>query len=116
MLSFEQRPEATEVRGCESDVGACVPQRPFERTEEARQVMHARPREQFGKNREQRTVDAQICPVLALTQRAQERRRLAGPKRHPQRVGRLDPRSGLLGGELGWHGAEYTGAPERNYW
>ena len=86
-LPLEQRPEAAEVRGREPDVGAGVPQRPLERAEEARQVVHAGPREQFGADREQRAVDAQIRPVLALAERAQERRRLAGPERHPQRVG-----------------------------
>ncbi len=102
---FEQRPEAAEVRGREIDVGAGGPQRPLERTEETRQVMHARPREQFSKNREQRTVDAQICPVLALAERTQKRRRLAGAERHPQGVDGRQASGGLLGGQLLWHGA-----------
>ena len=78
--------------------------------------MNAGPREQFGKNREQRAVDAQIRPVLALAERAQERRRLAGAERHTQRVDGLQPCGGLLGGQLLGHGAEYTGAREQNCW
>ena len=105
-LSFEQRPEAPEVRGREPDVGAAVSQRPLERTEEARQVRDAGPGEQLGEDREQRTVDTQICPVLALAERAQEGRRLAGAERHAQRVVGLQAGGGLLGGELLGHGAE----------
>ena len=56
-------------------------------------------------DREQRAVDAQIGPVLALAERAHERGRLAGAERHPQRVGGLKARGGLLGGELLGHGA-----------
>ena len=67
--------------------------------------MHAGPREQLGQDGEQRSVDAQIGPVLARAERAQERRRLSGAERHTQRVGGLEPRGGLLGGELLWHGA-----------
>jgi hypothetical protein len=67
--------------------------------------MNAGPREQFGADREQRAVDAQICPVLALAERAHERRRLAGAQRHTQRVVGLESCGGLLGGQLLGHGA-----------
>jgi hypothetical protein len=67
--------------------------------------MNAGPREQFGADREQRAVDAQICPVLALAECTHERRRLAGAERHTQRVVGLQPCGGLLGGELFGHGA-----------
>ena len=69
--------------------------------------MNALPREKFGADREQCAVDAQIGPIVALTQRAHEGRRLAGSERHPQRVGGLDPCGGLLGGQLFGHGAGY---------
>ncbi len=104
-LSFEQWPKAAEVRGDEPDVGAAVAQRPLERTEEARQVVDAVAREQFGEYRDQRAVDAQIGPVIAFAECAHERGRLAGAQGHPQRVGGLKARGGLLGGELLGHGA-----------
>ena len=63
-----------------------IPQRPLERTVEAGKVMDAGTREQFGADREQRTVDAQIRPVLALAERTQERGGLAGPEWHSQSV------------------------------
>jgi hypothetical protein len=45
-------------------------------TEEARQVVNAVAREQFGTHRKQGTKDAQIGPVLTLAERPQERGRL----------------------------------------
>ena len=97
---FEQRPEAPEVRGRELDVGAGCQQRPLERTEEARQVVHAGPREQFGADREQRAVHPKVGPVLALAERTQERGRLAGAERDAQRVVGCQACGGLLGGQL----------------
>jgi hypothetical protein len=101
--ALEQWSEAAKVRGRELDVGTHVPQRPLERTVEARQVVHTGSREQFGADREQRAVHAQIHPVLALAEGAHERRRLAGAERHPQPVGGVEPRGGLLGSQLLWH-------------
>ena len=91
-LSLEQRAEAPEVRWREPDVGAGIPQRTLERSEEARQIVDARAREQFRADREKRAVDAQIRPVLPLAQRAQERGRLAWAERHPHGVRGLEPR------------------------
>ena len=45
---------------------------------------------------EQRAVDAQVLPVVALAERLQERGRLAGAERDPERVGRLEQGGGLL--------------------
>ncbi len=82
--------------------------RPLERTVEAGQVVHAVPREQFGAHREQRAVDAQIRPVLALAERAKERGGLAGTEGHAQRVFGVEPRGGLLGAQfLGHCGGSY---------
>ncbi len=111
-LPFEQRTEASEVRRREADVGSGIPKRTLERSEEARRVVDVRSREQFGTDREQRAVDAQIRPVIALAKHAQERGRLSWAERHPQGVRGLEPRGGLLDGELGWHAATH---PRRDF-
>jgi hypothetical protein len=115
-LPLEQRAEAPEVRGREPDVGARIPQRPLQRTEETREIVNALAREQFGENREQRAVDPQIRPVLPLAQRAQERGRLAGTQRNPQGVGGLEQGGGLLGGELLRHGVTLSSPATRARW
>ena len=50
-----------------------------------------------GADQQQGAVDAKVLPVVALAQRREKRRRLAGAERHPEGVGRLQAR-GRLGG------------------
>ena len=100
-LLREQRLEPAEVRRREADVRARVAQHPLERAEEPGQVVHVRVVEDVAADREQRAVDAQVLPVVAPAERLEELRRLPGAERDSERVGRLEPGSGLIGG----HGA-----------
>ena len=102
-LGLQQWTEATEVRGGELDVGTHVAQGPLERTVRSRTGNGRRTGEQFGADGEQRAGDAKIRPVLALAQGTQERRWLAGPERHSQRVFGVEPRGGLFGTQFLWH-------------
>jgi hypothetical protein len=48
---------------------------------------------------QQGAVDPQLLPVVALAERLEEGRGLAGAERDPERVAGLEPRGGLLRGE-----------------
>ena len=62
--------------------------------------------EKRGADAEQRAVDPQVVPVVALTERRHERGRLPGRERDPERVGGLEAGGGIGGGELLGHGAD----------
>ena len=96
--ALEQRLEAAEVRGGEADVGARITQGALDRAEEARQVVHVGCENTSVPGEQQRAVDAQLGPVVALAERREELRRLARAERDPERVGGLDSGGGVVGG------------------
>ena len=63
---------------------------------------------------QQRPVDAQLLPVVALAERVEEAAGLARPEREPDGVAGLDPGRGLGWGQRLGHGAPYPGASERD--
>ena len=69
--------------------GAGVAQRPLDRAEEAGEVVDVGVVEELGADQQQRAVDAQVLPVVALAERLQQRGGLAGAQRDAEGVGRL---------------------------
>ena len=80
-LLLQQRREAAKVGGGEGDVGSLVAQRALDRAVEAREVVHAGMLEDLRVDEQQRAVDAQLLPVVALAQRVEQRPRLARSQR-----------------------------------
>ncbi len=107
-LGGEDRREAAEVGRREADVRAAVAQRPLDRPEEAREVVHVRVLEDLAEHREQRAVDAQVDPVVTARERLHKGRRLPRAERDAQRVGGADAGYGLVGAEGRWHGVTLT--------
>ena len=87
--------EATEVGRHELDVGTRREQEPLGRAHEAGAQLHPRLGEHRVQVDEERAVDDEILPVVALPQRVQERRGLARTERDPEGVPRPDQRRGL---------------------
>ena len=83
----------------ERDVGAGVAERPLERAEEAGEVVDVLVVEELGPDSEERAVDLQVLPVVALAQRGHEVRRLTRRERDAERVGGEKAGGGLGGGE-----------------
>ena len=92
--------EPAEVGGHELDAGAAVDEHPLGRPEEAADVADSGPAEQGVEVEQQRTEDVEVLPVVALPQRVQERRRVAGTERDPEGVAWAEQRDRLREGAL----------------
>jgi len=103
-LLLEQRGEAAKVRRDEADVAALVAQGTLERTPEAGEDVDVGVLVGVRPGEHQSAADSQVLPVVALAERRQQGRGLAGAKRKPERVGGPQLRGRVGGGEaLGRH-------------
>ena len=94
------RDEPPEVGGDELDARAAVEQDALGRSEEAADVPHARLREQRVEVEQQRAEHVEVLPVVACTERVQERRGLSRPQRHPEGVAGPEQCRGFRGRAL----------------
>jgi hypothetical protein len=69
--------------------------------------------EELGADSQQRAVDLQVLPVVALAERRHEGGRLAGREWDPERVGCVDARGGVGGAEGLSHGGTLPRRSER---
>ncbi len=96
-LLLQERGEAAKVGRSERDVRALVAKRSLERAEEAGEVVNVLVVEELGADAEERAVDLEVLPVVALAERRHEVRRLAGGERDAERV-----RGKEAGRGVGW--------------
>jgi len=96
-LALVEGAEAAEVCRGEADRGSGVAERPLEGPVEAGEQVDPGAAEELGPDSEQRAVDAQVLPVVALAERRQEARRLPRPERQAEGVVGPDQSCGFGG-------------------